>query len=772
MSGGSTPDGAAGYRYYFDIFSGLSRGPVNEIREIRVGGKMCWQGSITDSSTVNIDAPNLFGGDGKEGGIQGPLQVLMGEPTQMPSGALATLIQAQGAPVTGFRRMVTTFFSGLISAVNPYPKPWSYRLRRSTAGWDGAVFEPGLAKIVMLGDPTVAEGDRYGPEMMGEVVVNVPFKHAAPVILSVPGRVITSLGSVEYYSGGGPERVLPDDLLKGVDYLPDGSARLYISPLYAESTIDVRYNYTAGGVPGFEIIPAKLVVPAVARTAYMTVSPPSGTILTDSAYVSVPNPFNVDLPIFFDATVEQLPGGSARLFVNPYLAGKAVHYRIRYSPAGGGGPFFQEGDGLVDKFSDPVFVAVAAPNGGKLIRVNWVADTRPILGSDNEIRVPRYVNWYNVEPDGSIIAIDDYEIEGHQARVSLQYKADVNAAAAIVPDREIHAMNPAHIILECYTNREWGRGLSRDLIDLPSFQVAAQQLFNEGFGLCILWSRRNSIMDFVQSVLDHIAAAVYTDRATAKLCIKLIRGDYDPNTLKVFDTTNGILSIKASRANTSSTIINEVVVKYRDPVLNRDRGVNVQNLASLQSGSFNTQTKEYPGLPTQQLARRVAQRDLRSFAAGLRRFEITMDRRGSELTPGGVMRLKDAARNIPVMVVRIATIKDGTLLDGTITLSVVQDVFTLPENSYVADQPNTWAPPNFTPCIGRHEVFEVPYFYLRRTMRTADFAVLEDDSAFIGTVAERASPYNSNYTIAVRDSAPTPDDVPLLADQLYCGYNP
>lgn len=779
MSGGGGAEGAAGYRYYFGIFAGLCRGPVDQLREVRVGGKMVWQGDVQNSQTVYIDAPNVFGGEGKEGGIQGPLQVLMGEPDQMSSGALAAMLAP--SPPTGFRRMVTTFFDGLIAAVNPYPKPWSYRLRRARAGWDGAVFEPSLARIVLQGEVGEAAGNPWGPQMRGEAVYDVPRKHFAVATLSVPGRVITNITSVEVYSGG---IVYPgDEIFYGADYMPDGTARLKVSPLLEQrifngaelfpgATLNVRYDYTVDGVPGFEIIPKQILVSERAPRAFVNVASAFGGSVVSVEGITIPDPNNVDGVIGFDGTTELLPNGTANYYINPWLLNKAVTVRFRYNPVGGGGPYFQDRVVTVDQTTaPPTLIQVEAPNGGKLIAVDWVADTRPILGSDQETTVPRYVPFTVVTPPG-LISIQDYQVEGHQVRVAMQYQANFNAAALLRPDSEIWAMNPAHILYECYTNREWGRGLPRSSLDYASFLAAAQTLVAEGFGMCLKWSRRDGIDTFIQTVLDHIAASVFTDRATALLRIKLIRGDYNRNELKVWDTSNGILQIKDSKVNTSAGVINEIIVKYRDPVMNRDRGVNVQNLASLQSGAFNTQTKTYMGIPTAALARRVAQRDLRAYAEGLRRFELVMDRRGSELIPGGVMRIQDAARNVPDMVVRIATIKDGTLQNGEITLSVVQDVFSLPAKSFTAPQPSTWTPPNFTPCIGRHDVFEVPYYLVRRRMRPADFALLESDAGFIGTVAERASPYNSGYALAVRDSAPTFDDVPSAEDQLYCGYTP
>jgi len=150
MSGGKSSSTVIGYRYMFGIHMGLGRGPVNEIVTIKVGDRIAWKGSVTSNQRVRIDNPDLFGGEKSEGGVDGQLDVMMGGPTQLASSGLRGML---GNNIPGFRRMVTLFFDGMVSAMNPYPKPWKVRVRRTTAGWDGEVFRPDLAEIIMGGDP-------------------------------------------------------------------------------------------------------------------------------------------------------------------------------------------------------------------------------------------------------------------------------------------------------------------------------------------------------------------------------------------------------------------------------------------------------------------------------------------------------------------------------------------------------------------------------------------------------------------------------------------
>lgn len=82
-SKGGGGDQIIGYRYFMAILMGLCRGPVDEVTEIKVGGRTAWSGSVTGNTTVNVASGNLFGGDDKEGGIEGPLFVAMGASDQV-----------------------------------------------------------------------------------------------------------------------------------------------------------------------------------------------------------------------------------------------------------------------------------------------------------------------------------------------------------------------------------------------------------------------------------------------------------------------------------------------------------------------------------------------------------------------------------------------------------------------------------------------------------------------------------------------------------------
>ncbi|WP_182212438.1 hypothetical protein [Stenotrophomonas acidaminiphila] len=131
-SGGTT----VGYWYELAIHFGLGIGPFDAYLEFRGGDKTAWSGSATHSQSIQINAPNLWGGEKDQGGIVGTLDLMFGEVDQQPSARLAAIF---GPQQPAWRGLATAVFAGKYGAMNPYPQPASHKICRIKAGWD----EPG-----------------------------------------------------------------------------------------------------------------------------------------------------------------------------------------------------------------------------------------------------------------------------------------------------------------------------------------------------------------------------------------------------------------------------------------------------------------------------------------------------------------------------------------------------------------------------------------------------------------------------------------------------
>ncbi|MCL2524610.1 MAG: phage tail protein [Betaproteobacteria bacterium] len=456
-----------GYWYSMGLHMGLGRGPLDEIREIVVGDKTAWTGSASGNAEFQINQPNLFGGEKKEGGIVGPLKVLMGDVDQPVFPRLAAML---GGLVPAFRGVASVFFDGRISAMTPYPKPWKFRVRRTNAGWENGAWYPERAAI-------------------------------------------------------------------------------------------------------------------------------------------------------------------------------------------------------------------------------WLA--------------------------------------GNQ----------------------IKAMNPAHILMQLYTDTKNGRGLPPARIDDASFRAAADKLYAEGFGMCLKFNAQDSIVNFAQSVIDHIGGSMFVDRRTGKLKLRLVRDDYDPATLPIFDADSGLLAVEEFESAAIFDGPSEVVVKFISPLARGEmRSVRQRNAAAITTagGAVVSLTREYPGLPTADLAARVALRDLKSMGGNLKKFTVKLNRRGALIAPGDVFRIAAPEVGVNNMVVRAGRCEYGEGTDGTVTIIAVEDVFGLPTTSWLGQDPGGFVRPDLMPQpVPAQRAVEAGYRDLLLRIGDANARGLADSAAFVAMLATSPSGLALGFDVAV-----------------------
>lgn len=509
MGGKSGGSQTIGYRYYMSIHMGLCRGPIDELVQINVGDVHAWPIPDGDSETIagkvtvaqgpdntgvalwesgaatevpaseintisnvgvdsngltygSINAPKLFGGDKKEGGIQGSFTMLWGRASQLVTAGIANLL---GGRVPAFRGVATVFYDGMICSLNPYPKTWTFRVRRVTSGWDGAVWQPSLAVI--------------------------------------------------------------------------------------------------------------------------------------------------------------------------------------------------------------------------------------------------WMQWGRVK-----------------------------------------AMNPAHIIYEALTNRDWGRGYPRSWLDDAKFTAAAQKLYDEKLGLCLRWTRSSELSEFIQTVVDHIGGYLFVDPSTGLITLELMRTATDGETIPTFGYGSGLLKVEDDETASASDIINEMVVDWNDPILNETRSVRVHNQASLQAngGGVNNSKVSYAGIPDVDLALRIAQRDLSASANSLKRYKVTLDRRAWQITPGRRFRVTAPDRDMSAVIMRVGKITEQS--DGSFAVVALPNAIDLPATSYIKAEPVAWNQASRTPLsVGYRLVQEASYRDLVQDLGPADLKTVTPEQAAIVTLAAKPTSMSLGYRI-------------------------
>lgn len=260
------------------------------------------------------------------------------------------------------------------------------------------------------------------------------------------------------------------------------------------------------------------------------------------------------------------------------------------------------------------------------------------------------------------------------------------------------SMNPAHILYECLTNSEWGMGEDAGMIDTDSFTRAADQLFDEGFGLCLMWNQSDTIENFIRIILDHVAGQLTINHATGKYELSLFRADYDPEDLDVFDTSD-IRAITEFQRQLWGETINELVLVYTDPDTQKLTAVTAQDLANIQSqGARISEKLTLSGIVDHDLANLVVIRELQARSTPLAKVTFQVNRRFWRKTQGSVFKLNWPPLGIENVIFRVLSIRGGVTTSGWITVEAIEDVFGMPGSSYSVQQGiSTDPPPPVTP---------------------------------------------------------------------------
>lgn len=318
-------------------------------------------------------------------------------------------------------------------------------------------------------------------------------------------------------------------------------------------------------------------------------------------------------------------------------------------------------------------------------------------------------------------------------------------------------MNGVHIVYECLTNLEWGMGYSPDDIDDASFRAAADKLYDEKFGLSLLWMEQTSILEFVKLVLTHFDGSIRNDPKTGRFQIRLIRNDYDVATLDKELSPANVIKLSSFQRTAWGDTANEVIVKYTDRDQNEVPAPAVHDLASIQAqGAVISVTRSYPGIREPSLAVRVAMRDLNNVSTPLAKITVMVNRVAWDWDVTDVFKFTWPKLGLNGVPFRIIKINKGNLLDGTITIEALEDIFGLPANAYVAQQPSGWEDPINDPLpVVAPRAIEAPYWDVVQNLDPADIAYLPDDYAFGETLAVKptADAYDYDLHASANNSA-------------------
>jgi len=254
--------------------------------------------------------------------------------------------------------------------------------------------------------------------------------------------------------------------------------------------------------------------------------------------------------------------------------------------------------------------------------------------------------------------------------------------------------NPMEVAYEALTSDIFGLSMDPALVDIASFRAAGNILADEGNGMSWIITSVIPAADILKEVARQ-ADAIFFEDSTGKFSTRLIRDDYTPAALFLFDEGNILKLNEFSRSGWVGSK-NHVNIGYTD----RDKefqatGAMSQDLANVRiQGAEVRADYKYPGVHSAATAQAIAERELRVLSFPLAKIEFTTNRDGVQFIPGEVVRFSWSALGITDMVVRIAQVDVGDIDNGKVKIVGMQDVFRVAESLYKAPNATGWSRPS------------------------------------------------------------------------------
>lgn len=353
-----------------------------------------------------------------------------------------------------------------------------------------------------------------------------------------------------------------------------------------------------------------------------------------------------------------------------------------------------------------------------------------------------------VYEDGSLINTVSMPVSGPPGIVNnIRFQSEVAAGLAHFGPVELNylpdtvgrfGMNAVHIIYDSITHPQM-QGEPLSLIDDDNFRSAADRAFAEGFGLCTEYDATSeTVEDFQKRILNVLGASLSQSRTDGKYRLTLVRDDYVLEDLPILGDDN-ILEY-SEEATDPLEAVNQVSVEWFDPARKETRTAGpLQSLGAIQAaGGVIAETVQYPEIPYEDLALRVAARNLGTKSVGLKRFELVTDRTPYAWRGGQFFRLQAPRRGIADMVCMVGDLGAGTRRSGAMRLQAIQDVSRMPTTTYVVPEPGVDTSQGQAPGVPPYQVaFEAPYVELAASLPAAELAALADDAGFLLAAASR-----------------------------------
>jgi hypothetical protein len=236
--------------------------------------------------------------------------------------------------------------------------------------------------------------------------------------------------------------------------------------------------------------------------------------------------------------------------------------------------------------------------------------------------------------------------------------------------------NPVDVLYDLHT-APMKLALAPAKIDLPSWQAAAQTLYDEEHGYSRCWDSAPSAEEARDDVLRQIDGAIDEDPTTGKLRLKLIRADFNPADIQHI-TVHNCERIEGFAAGGWTDLPNKIRVVYtaRDDGY-RDGSATADSQANAvgQDGIEREVVLRYPGINTPVLAGSVAARELNARCRPLAKMTAIVSREFWRTMVGDPVAVSWPELQIYGRIFRVGRVNRGGPDSNVIALDLIEDFF-------------------------------------------------------------------------------------------------
>lgn len=237
--------------------------------------------------------------------------------------------------------------------------------------------------------------------------------------------------------------------------------------------------------------------------------------------------------------------------------------------------------------------------------------------------------------------------------------------------------NPINIIYDILTGRFGKLRIETDRIDSASFHAAGHTLWTEAMGYSMAYEDGTSAGDIINDILRQIDAVLYEDPRDGKIYIKLIRADYNPNTVRELRPDTGCIRIENFAIAGWTGLPNKITVSFvsrvKGYVTDTVSGMGDANAAAVQDTEVSERLLSYSGCCTGLIAQKIADREVKANCRPIARCTAICDQSWGDVTPGMVLALTSPKLGLDRIFMRVAGITHATPSEGNVSILLVQD---------------------------------------------------------------------------------------------------